>query len=62
MGEFGATLTLQRPEWATLSLAVYERLGRPGATPFYEAVVLAVVLMALCTALLLGLQKSAWAR
>jgi thiamine transport system permease protein len=41
---------------------VYERLGRPGATPFYEAVVLAVVLMALCMALLLGLQKSAWVR
>lgn len=62
MGEFAATLTLQRPEWATLSLAIYERLGRPGATPFYEAAVLAVVLMALCTGLLLGLQKIAWDR
>lgn len=62
LGEFGATLTLQRPEWATLSLAIYERLGRPGATPFYEAVVLAVVLMVLCTVLLLGLQKSTWDR
>jgi len=57
LGEFGATLTLQRPEWATLSLAIYERLGRPGALPFYEAVVLAVVLMGFCTALLWGLEK-----
>ncbi|AWR85624.1 ABC transporter permease [Meiothermus taiwanensis] len=62
LGEFGATLTLQRPEWATLSLAIYERLGRPGATPFYEAVVLAVVLMVLCSVLLLGLQKGSWDR
>ncbi len=57
LGEFGATLTLQRPEWATLSLAIYERLGRPGALPFYEAVVLAVVLMGLCGVLLWGLER-----
>lgn len=58
MGEFGATLTLQRPEWATLSLAIYERLGRPGALPFHEAVVLAVVLMGLCMVLLALLERS----
>jgi thiamine transport system permease protein len=58
MGEFGATLTLQRPEWATLSLAIYERLGRPGALPFHEAVVLAVVLMGACMASLALLERS----
>ncbi len=58
MGEFGATLTLQRPEWATLSLAIYERLGRPGALPFHEAVVLAAVLMGLCMVLLALLERS----
>jgi len=58
LGEFGATLTLQRPEWATLSVAIYERLGRPGALPFQEAVVLAVVLMGLCMALLTLLERS----
>ncbi|MCX7782222.1 MAG: ABC transporter permease subunit, partial [Meiothermus sp.] len=57
LGEFGATLTLQRPEWATLSLAIYERLGRPGALPFHEAVVLAVVLMGLSMALLALLER-----
>ncbi len=57
MGEFGATLTLQRPEWTTLSLAIYERLGRPGALPFHEAVVLAVVLMGLSGVLLWGLER-----
>lgn len=57
LGEFGATLTMQRPEWFTLSLAIYERLGRPGALPFHEAVVLAVVLMGLCMALLMPLER-----
>lgn len=57
VGEFGATLTLQRPEWATLSVAIYERLGRPGALPFQEAVVLAVVLMGLCMTLLALLER-----
>jgi len=37
VGEFG----LRRPEWATLSVAIYERLGRPGAEPFAEALALA---------------------
>lgn len=44
IGEFGATLILRRPEWTTLSLAIYERLGRPGATPFAEALALSVLL------------------
>jgi thiamine transport system permease protein len=44
IGEFGATLILRRPEWTTLSLAIYERLGRPGAGPFAEALAIAVLL------------------
>jgi len=47
VGEFGATLVLQRPEWTTLSLAIYERLGRPGQEPLAEALVLAVLLAVL---------------
>jgi thiamine transport system permease protein len=45
MGEFGATLVLQRPEWATLSVAIYERLGRPGQNLFGEATALSGLLM-----------------
>lgn len=45
VGEFGATLVLQRPEWATVTVAIYERLGRPGSGPFGEALVLSVLLM-----------------
>ncbi|MGQ9754321.1 MAG: ABC transporter permease, partial [Thermaceae bacterium] len=41
LGEFGASLVLWRPEWTTLTLAIYERLGRPGALPYEEALALA---------------------
>uniref|UniRef100_A0A7C2FWE8 Iron ABC transporter permease n=2 Tax=Thermus islandicus TaxID=540988 RepID=A0A7C2FWE8_9DEIN len=51
LGEFGASLVLWRPEWTTLTLAIYERLGRPGEGPYREAVALAAVL-ALLSALL----------
>lgn len=29
IGEFGATLVLQRPEWATLTTLIFEKLSRP---------------------------------
>lgn len=44
LGEFGASLVLWRPEWTTLTLAIHERLGRPGEAPFREAVALASLL------------------
>ncbi len=50
LGEFGATLVLTRPEWATLSIGMYERLGRPGAQNLGEACALATLLMALALA------------
>ena len=47
LGEFGATLVLTRPEWATLSTGLYERLGRPGERNLGEACALATVLLLL---------------
>lgn len=47
LGEFAVTLFLSRPEWATLTTLVYERLGRPGAANQDAALVLAAVLMLL---------------
>ena len=46
-GEFGATLLLVRPEWATLSVAIYERLGKPGLANYGEAMAMSVVLLVL---------------
>ena len=50
LGEFGATLVLTRPEWATLSTGLYERLGRPGERNLGEACALATVLLILAVA------------
>jgi thiamine transport system permease protein len=47
LGEFAVTLFLSRPEWATLTTLVYQRLGRPGAANADAALVLACLLMAL---------------
>ena len=47
LGEFGATLVLTRPEWATLSTGLYERLGRHGERNLGEACALATVLLLL---------------
>lgn len=47
LGEFAVTLFLSRPEWATLTTLIYQRLGRPGQTNLDAAMVLACVLMAL---------------
>ncbi len=50
LGEFAVTLFLSRPEWATLTTLIYERLGRPGAANQDAALVLATLLMLLALA------------
>ena len=47
LGEFAVTLFLSRPEWATLTTLIYQRLGRPGTSNRDEALVLASLLMLL---------------
>ena len=47
LGEFAVTLFLSRPEWATLTTLIYERLGRPGAANRAQAMVLAALLLLL---------------
>ncbi len=45
MGEFGASLVLTRPEFATVPVAIFDRLGRPGAVNYGAALALSVLLM-----------------
>lgn len=45
LGEFGATLLLQRPEFATVPVAIYEALSRPGEANLGAALAMATVLM-----------------
>jgi thiamine transport system permease protein len=47
LGEFAVTLFLSRPEWATLTTLIYQRLGRAGAANRDGAMVLGAVLMLL---------------
>jgi thiamine transport system permease protein len=46
LGEFGATLLLRRREFATIPIAIFEALGRPGTENLGRALALATVLMA----------------
>ena len=57
MGEFGASLLLVRPEYATLPVAIYDRLGRPGAVNYGQALALSAVLMLLTALVMLILQR-----
>lgn len=57
LGEFGASLLLVRPEFATLPVAIFDRLGRPGALNYGAALGLSVVLMAVTAAVMLVLQR-----
>jgi thiamine transport system permease protein len=50
VGEFAVTLFLSRPEWATLTTLIYQRLGRPGAANLDAAMLLACVLMLIALA------------
>jgi thiamine transport system permease protein len=56
LGEFAVTLFLSRPEWATLTTLIYQRLGRPGQANLDAAMVLACVLMALALAAFLVIE------
>ncbi len=57
VGEFGATMLLVRPEWTTLTIAIYQRLGRPGLANYGEAMAMSMLL-----AVVAGLLFFAFAR
>ena len=59
IGEFGATLLLVRPEWTTLTVAIYERLSRPGLANYGEAMAMSVLLAALSGLLFFAFAKGA---
>lgn len=45
LGEFGATLLLNRPEYTTMPVAIFRYLGQPGASNLAEALAMSSVLM-----------------
>ncbi len=50
MGEFGATLLVARPEYPTMPLVIFRLLGQPGALNYGQALAMSTLLMLVCTA------------
>ncbi|MCA1221472.1 ABC transporter permease [Streptomyces sp. 8L] len=57
LGEFGATVFIARPDSPTLPVAVARLLARPGDLTYGEAMALSTVLMLVCAASLLLLER-----
>ena len=50
MGEFGATLLIARPEYPTMPIVIFRLLGQPGALNYGQALAMSTLLMLVCTA------------
>lgn len=50
MGEFGATSLLVRPQFPTMPVAIYRLLGQPGVTNYGQALAMSTLLMLVCAA------------
>ncbi|MBG0852188.1 iron ABC transporter permease [Streptomyces spinoverrucosus] len=57
LGEFGATVFIARPDSPTLPVAVARLLGRPGDLNYGQAMALSTILMVVCAAALLVLER-----
>ncbi|MEU0441972.1 iron ABC transporter permease [Streptomyces sp. NPDC006186] len=57
LGEFGATVFLARPDNPTLPVAVARLLSRPGDLNYGQAMALSTILMVVCAAALLLLER-----
>ncbi len=57
MGEFGATSLVARPEFPTMPVAIYRFLGQPGALNYGQALAMSTLLMAVCTAGLILIER-----
>ncbi|MFE7214023.1 ABC transporter permease [Streptomyces sp. NPDC057611] len=57
LGEFGATVFIARPDRPTLPVAVARLIGRPGDLNYGQAMALSTILMVVCAAALLVLER-----
>jgi thiamine transport system permease protein len=58
LGEFGATAFIARPNTVTIPTLIFRLLGRPGAVTFSGAMALAVIMMVITTAVVLGIDRA----
>lgn len=57
LGEFGATALIARPEYPTVPVAIYRFLSRPGALNYGQALALSTLLMLICAAGMLAIER-----
>jgi len=57
LGEFGATSLVSRPEYPTLPVAIYRFLSQPGGMNYGQAMAMATILMLVCGAGILSIEK-----
>jgi thiamine transport system permease protein len=57
LGEFGATAILVRPDFATMPVAIYNLLSRPGGLNYGQAMAMSSLLMAFCAAAVLFIER-----
>jgi thiamine transport system permease protein len=57
LGEFGATALVSRPEYPTLPMAIYRFISQPGGMNYGQAMAMATILMLVCGAGILAIEK-----
>ena len=57
LGEFGATALIARPEYPTVPLMIYRFLSLPGALNYGQGLALSTILMLVCAAGMLGIER-----
>ena len=57
MGEFGATSLIVRPEYPTVPIAIYRFISQPGALNYGQALALSTILMLVCAAGMLAIER-----
>lgn len=57
IGEFGATALVARPEYPTITLAIYRLIGQPGAIHYGQALALSTILMIFTALGMLAIEK-----
>jgi thiamine transport system permease protein len=57
LGEFGATALIARPEHPTVPVMIYRFLSQPGALNYGQALALSTILMVVCAAAMLGIER-----
>jgi thiamine transport system permease protein len=57
LGEFGATALLTRPEYPTVPVVIYRFISLPGALNYGQALALSTLLMLVCAAGILAIER-----